>query len=72
MYNIIINVNTFLPFDILNLILEYDGRIKYVHKERIYVNINKKLYHIKQFCIEKHNLKYYVILIIETMKCILE
>ena len=64
-----------LPFDILNLILEYYGRIKYLHKERIYVNIiskndnryniiasniNKKMYHIKQFCIEKHYLKYYV------------
>jgi len=32
-----------LPTDILNLILEYDGRIKYIHKERIYVNIISKL-----------------------------
>jgi hypothetical protein len=31
-----------LPFDILNLILEYDGRIKYIHKTRIYVNIISK------------------------------
>ena len=31
-----------LPFDVLNLILEYDGRIKYIHKERIYVNIITK------------------------------
>jgi hypothetical protein len=33
---------TNLPFDVLNLILEYDGRIKYIHKERIYVNIISK------------------------------
>jgi dTDP-D-glucose 4,6-dehydratase len=31
-----------LPFDVLNIILEYDGRIKYIHKERIYVNIISK------------------------------
>lgn len=31
-----------LPFDVLNLILEYDGRIKYIHKKRIYVNIISK------------------------------
>jgi len=31
-----------LPFDVLNLILQYDGRIKYIHKERIYVNIISK------------------------------
>ena len=31
-----------LPSDILHLILEYDGRIKYLHKERIYVNIIHK------------------------------
>lgn len=31
-----------LPFDVLNLILQYDGRIKYLHKERIYVNIISK------------------------------
>jgi len=31
-----------LPFDVLNLILEYDGRIKYIHKQRIYVNIISK------------------------------
>ena len=30
------------PFDVLNLILEYDGRIKYDYKERIYVNIISK------------------------------
>ena len=31
-----------LPFDVLNLILEYDGRIKYLHKEQIYINIISK------------------------------
>lgn len=31
-----------LPFDVLNIILEYDGRIKYIHKDRIYVNIISK------------------------------
>lgn len=32
----------YFPFDILNLIFEYDGRIKYSHKERIYRNIISK------------------------------
>ena len=31
-----------LSFDMLQLILEYYGRIKYLHKERIYVNIIHK------------------------------
>ena len=31
-----------LPFDILNLILQYDGRIKYLHKKHKYVNIISK------------------------------
>ena len=31
-----------LPFDILNIILQYDGRIKYLHKNRIYINIISK------------------------------
>ena len=31
-----------LPFDVLNLILEYYGRIKYLHKEHIYINIISK------------------------------
>ena len=31
-----------LPFDMLNLILEYYGRIKYLHKEHIYINIISK------------------------------
>ena len=35
-------LNRILPFDVLNLILEYDGRIKYIHKERLYVNIISK------------------------------
>jgi hypothetical protein len=33
---------TNIPFDVLNLILEYDGRIKYIHKEGIYVNMISK------------------------------
>jgi predicted RNA-binding protein associated with RNAse of E/G family len=63
-----------LPFDVLNLILQYDGRIKYIHKERIYVNIiskndyryniilpkmNKKNDLIKQFNIGNNGLNYY-------------
>lgn len=32
----------YLPFDVLNIILRYDGRIKYSHKKRIYVNIISK------------------------------
>ena len=62
-------LNHILPFDVLNLILEYDGRIKYIHKEGIYANIiskndnrynilasniDKKMNYIKQFCIKKH------------------
>ena len=34
--------NPNLPFDVLNLILEYYGRIKYLHKERKYINIINK------------------------------
>ncbi len=33
----------FLPFDVLNLILQYDGRIKYIHGRGIYVNVFSKL-----------------------------
>ena len=66
--------NHILPFDVLNLILEYDGRIRYIHKERIYVNIiskidyryniiqqkmNKKNDLIKQFNIGNNGLNYY-------------
>jgi hypothetical protein len=32
----------YLPFDVLNIILQYDGRIKYSHKRRMYVNIISK------------------------------
>ena len=64
-----------LPLDVLNLILEYDGRIKYLHKERIYVNIiskndcryniirpkiNSNFDLIKNFDIENNRLKFYV------------
>jgi hypothetical protein len=64
-----------LPFDVLNLILEYDGRIKYIHKERLYVNIiskndyryniitpklNSKIYLIKQFSIVNNGLQFWV------------
>jgi hypothetical protein len=35
-------LKSYLPFDVLNIILEYDGRIKYSHKKRIYVNIISK------------------------------
>jgi hypothetical protein len=35
-------LKTNLPFDILNIILQYDGRIKYLHKKRIYVNVIHK------------------------------
>ncbi len=35
-------IERILPFDVLNRILEYDGRIKYIHKDRIYVNIISK------------------------------
>lgn len=67
--------NHILPFDVLNLILEYDGRIKYIHKDGIYVNIiskkdyrcnilipimNKKIGLIKQFNIGNNILNYCV------------
>lgn len=32
----------YLPFDVLNIILQYYGRIKYIHKEQKYVNIISK------------------------------
>jgi hypothetical protein len=32
----------FFPFDILNLILQYDGRIKYSYKDHIYVKYCQK------------------------------
>jgi len=64
-----------LPFDVLNIILEYDGRIKYSHKNRIYVNIiskndyrynivetkiNNKIDLINRFNIGNNGLKYYI------------
>jgi dTDP-D-glucose 4,6-dehydratase len=64
-----------LPFDMLNLILEYYGRIKYIHKERIFVNIiskndyryniletkiNSKMNIINHFNIGNNGLKYYI------------
>ena len=33
---------SYLPLDVINIILQYDGRIKYLHKKRIYVNIIHK------------------------------
>jgi dTDP-D-glucose 4,6-dehydratase len=66
---------TYLPFDVLNIILEYDGRIKYSHKYRIYVNviskndfrynivdpkINNKIVLIQNFNIGNNGLKFYV------------
>jgi hypothetical protein len=63
----------YLPFDVLNIILEYDGRIKYSHTKRIYVNIisknddrygivesiiNKKINILQE--IETENLDYYI------------
>jgi hypothetical protein len=67
--------NYILPFDILNLILEYDGRIKYLHKDHIYVNIiskndcryniiksklNTKINLIKDLNIGNNGLKFYI------------
>lgn len=37
-----LNESYILPFDTLNIILQYDGRIKYIHKDNIYVNIISK------------------------------
>ena len=64
-----------LPFDILNIILQYDGRIKYSHKNRIYINvickndyryniikkkINNQINIIKNFNIGNNGLHYYI------------
>ena len=64
-----------LPFDVLNIILQYDGRIKYLHKKRIYVDIiskddnryniiekkiNNKINLIKNFNIGNNGLKFYI------------
>jgi hypothetical protein len=65
----------YLPFDVLNLILNYDGRIKYIHKTCIYVNIiskndyryniinskmNSKINLIKNLTIGNNRLQFYV------------
>lgn len=64
-----------LPFDILNLILEYDGSIKFIYKERIFVNIinkndyrynileskiNNKINIINSFNIGNNGLNYFI------------
>jgi hypothetical protein len=64
-----------LPFDVLNLILEYDGRIKYIHKKHIYINIiskndyryniikskiNTKINLINYFSIGNNGFKFYI------------
>jgi len=64
-----------LPFDVLNIILQYDGRIKYSYKKCIYVNvihkndyryniietkINNKIRLMQNFNIGNNGLKYYV------------
>jgi hypothetical protein len=66
---------SYLPFDVLNIILQYDGRIKFLHKKRIYVNIisknddrynsletkiNNKMNLIKKFNIGNNGLKFYI------------
>jgi hypothetical protein len=68
-------LNQYLPFDVLNLILQYDGRIKYSHKDRIFINIiskndyrydiietkiNNKIDLIKNFNISNNGLKFYI------------
>ena len=64
-----------LPFDVLNIILQYDGRIKYLHKKHIYVNIinkndyryniiekkiNNQINLIQHFNMGNNGLKYYI------------
>ena len=64
-----------LPFDVLNIILQYDGRIKYIHKKHEYINIlskydyryniieskiNNKINIIKNFNIGNNGLKYFI------------
>ena len=66
---------SYLPFDILNIILEYDGRIKYLFKKGIYMNIISnndyryniieskiinKLNLIQTFNNENNGLKFYI------------
>jgi dTDP-D-glucose 4,6-dehydratase len=45
-----LTTNKMLPFDVLNIILQYDGRIKYSHKYHRYVNI-----------IHKHDYRYNIV-----------
>ena len=53
-------LNTYIPRDILNIILDYYGKIKYLPKKGIYINIiNKKDYRydiIQLLIIKKINL----------------
>ena len=39
-----------LPFDVLNIILQYDGIIKFLHKKHLYVN-----------CISKNDYRYNIL-----------
>lgn len=70
-----------LPFDVLNIILEYDGRMKYSYKRCIYVNIiskndyrysiiesniNNKLNTLEN--IEKSGLEFYIDIFFENEK----
>ena len=68
----------YLPFDVLNIILEYDGRIKYSHTNGIYINIiskNDYRYNIVKLSINKkinilqhietENLDYYLDICLE-------
>ena len=54
-YNMLNQIHN-LPFDVLNIILQYDGRIQFLHKKRIYVNIiskNDYRYNIMETTINK-------------------
>jgi hypothetical protein len=64
-----------LPCDVLNIILQYYGRIKFLHKKHIYVNIiskndyryniiekimKSKINLIRNFNIKNNELKFYI------------
>ena len=61
---------SYLPFDIVNIILQYDGRIKYIHKMNLYINIintidierqiNNKINLIRELSIGNNNLKFFI------------
>jgi hypothetical protein len=66
---------SYLPFDVLNIILQYDGRIKYLHKKRMYINIisksdyrykiiekkiNNRINLIQHFNMGNNGLKFYI------------